>query len=1136
MSKSADRSEDRRQPIQGTRRVLPAAHIFGLWAFAVAQPIFDLIGKEPDFLVAHRLSGVPLLALALGLSLAMPALLAAPLAHPATTNGRIGRWYLNGLRALLAAAFLLQLLDLELLANAPAAPVAALALAGGVGLVLVLHRWHGFAQLVGITAAAALIAPTLFLVRPGVRTLLPGDLPGEDFRPPPEIAQAAAFASDLPIVLVVFDELPASSLQRQDGSIDPHRFPAFAELAIGSDWYRRAVTVGLQTSKAIPALLTGRQPRPGGTAHYRDHSNNLFTWLAVAGRYRIVAQETLSLLCPPAICAEETRPGAPTRLAAVIDDLGVVYAHLLLPTAFTDSLPDIRNTWTDFRDASRSPQEREGDRPGRGGALNQDVPRLVADFLDRMRPVEDSAPGFYYLHLNIPHRPWKYLPSGREYRPVGARALPHGFDGRRLPEDEWLTVHGLQRHLLQVGYADRVLGQLMDRLRSLGMYDQALIIVTADHGHSFRPGVPRRLPTETNLEDVLEVPLFVKRPGQARGSIFEHAVRTIDIVPTIAAAAGAEPPWTVDGLELSDDSARNLTTCCFDEGEAVQSFRTDPARRQQTLDRLHGLFGTETHPFEGVFAAGPRRDLIGRPVTDFTKARRDISSGKAPRAILAGAHAYGDVRPETGFVPSLVSGRIEPGVARSTELADAVDGIVRSTTETFVDGDDVSRFSALVDERWLSAGRRHLDVYAIEEGDPAADQLAVLRPLRDDQPPARLVPGQGGVRGVQLPGGEVLQNVGWLYEHELELVAGGFRGRFIQEPEAEPVLVDEFFVFEGEHLLYRGMDDRFFRRADDRPDGRLEISFRISVPSATASGGSRLRLLARRGGHVQDLSVAPEPAVYELSRNAEGRVDALLRWPAGGVDYEPERIDVTPSAMAGFLEASLPESLGLQGWAADLADPGGNREVVAFLGDRPLWIGRTGVERPDVASRHGDRHRWSGFVLAHPPLDALRDSIEREGVVAYAISRRRAATRLRFAYRPLQRGPRRTEILPASDGRRLTVVSPGNGFDGAIDLVRKRADRTVIEGWAADLERGERPRQIVIYRDGEFLASLGANRERPDVATHHGDDRLLRTGFRATVPGAPDPTEFTERHRVFAIMLRGAALQLRIGALSPPDH
>ena len=122
------------------------------------------------------------------------------------------------------------------------------------------------------------------------------------------------------------------------------------------------------------------------------------------------------------------------------------------------------------------------------------------------------------------------------------------------------------------------------------------------------------------------------------------------------------------------------------------------------------------------------------------------------------------------------------------------------------------------------------------------------------------------------------------------------------------------------------------------------------------------------------------------------------------------------------------------------------------------------------------------------------------------------------------------EILPISDGRRLPVRQTGAGLEGAIDLIAKPGSRTLIEGWAADVERGERPRQIVIYRDGQFLRNLGANRERPDVARHHDDPRLLRTGFRASVPGAPEPAAFAENHRVFALMLSGFAVELQLRA------
>ena len=74
------------------------------------------------------------------------------------------------------------------------------------------------------------------------------------------------------------------------------------------------------------------------------------------------------------------------------------------------------------------------------------------------------------------------------------------------------------------------------------------------------------------------------------------------------------------------------------------------------------------------------------------------------------------------------------------------------------------------------------------------------------------------------------------------------------------------------------------------------------------------------------------------------------------------------------------------------------------------------------------------------------------------------------------------------------------------------------------------PRQIVIYREGKFLKNLGANRDRPDVVAHHDDPRLLRTGFRGVVSGAPEPETLAERHRVFALMLSGSAVELPIRA------
>ena len=704
---------------------IPIAHVFGLWAFAVAQPVLDLIGGEPGFLVAHRLTGVPLAALALGLAIGPPALLAAPLAFPAVQRSRVGRLWTDGIRALLAGAFLLQLFH-----RLPGALALALAAAGGASAVFCLRRYRAFSGLVSVTAAAAVIAPLVFLFRPSVRDLL---LTGPAVEPSVQAAGAPAIGSDTPIVFVVFDELPTSAIQLPDGSIDGRRYPSFAVLAASADWYPRALTTATQTERAIPTLLTGNLPRQDANAHYRDYPANLFSWLGQGG-YRVVAYEAFGLLCPPAVCTEPPLASPWERLVAVADDLGVVYGHLLLPPTIRTGLPEVDQTWTGFRDRGRS-GERAEEMGGRG--LHQDVPRVVDSFLSRMERDRRRTPALYYLHLNLPHVPWRYLPSGREYVPAGAPVIPLGMDDSEVSEEEWLYIQGLQRYLLQVGYTDRVLGQIVDRLRRVGLYDRALIVVTADHG--FRAGALRRAVTEANFEELMEVPLFVKRPGQQEGRVVKHVVQTIDIVPTIGATLAAEPPWEVDGTLLSDTSERKLTVCCYSPPTpSTLSFRTDPVRRQSTLDRLHRLFGAGAgspplvagDPFDGVFAAGPKPDLLGRPASDFIHQLPDGESSEVVRAILTSRHAYEDVRPQSGFVPSLISGRIDPGVVDGTKLAVAVDGIVRATTETFTHR-GASRFSALVHERWLPAGSHRIGIYAIEDGagQPQGAGQTALRPL-----------------------------------------------------------------------------------------------------------------------------------------------------------------------------------------------------------------------------------------------------------------------------------------------------------------------------------------------------------------------------------------------------------------------
>jgi hypothetical protein len=102
------------------------------------------------------------------------------------------------------------------------------------------------------------------------------------------------------IVMVVFDELPLTSLMGPGGRIDAERYPAFAGLARSANWYRGATAVHDSTALAVPAMLDGRYPRPGLDSDVYSHPANLFTLLAPS--YEVNASEEATGLCPTSLC------------------------------------------------------------------------------------------------------------------------------------------------------------------------------------------------------------------------------------------------------------------------------------------------------------------------------------------------------------------------------------------------------------------------------------------------------------------------------------------------------------------------------------------------------------------------------------------------------------------------------------------------------------------------------------------------------------------------------------------------------------------------------------------------------------------------------------------------------------------
>ena len=93
-----------------------------------------------------------------------------------------------------------------------------------------------------------------------------------------------------------------------------------------------------------------------------------------------------------------------------------------------------------------------------------------------------------------------------------------------MADNPQVTAVALQRHLLEAGFADHLLGQVIARLKRTGLWNRALVVVTADHGGAVIAGQPRRNPTTRNLGQVGFVPLLVKAPGQRRGRVADGHV------------------------------------------------------------------------------------------------------------------------------------------------------------------------------------------------------------------------------------------------------------------------------------------------------------------------------------------------------------------------------------------------------------------------------------------------------------------------------------------------------------------------------------------------------------------------------------------------------------------------------------
>ncbi len=188
--------------------------------------------------------------------------------------------------------------------------------------------------------------------------------------------------------------------------------------------------------------------------------------------------------------------------------------------------------------------------------LKPDIPKTEALFAYLNRAFEDNPTlegDFHYLHLTGTHTPWLAKNPVREF----GNSISDKYDA-------------------EIAKVDALLGKLVTRLKKRGVYDDAIIIVTADHGTGL--GEHGRFGGFLPYEEQVRIPLIVKVPGNRSGRS-KRITANIDIAPTLLDWVGAPRP-EMDGLSFADILRGNpgstqpralVSFCAFRDGYAVLS-------------------------------------------------------------------------------------------------------------------------------------------------------------------------------------------------------------------------------------------------------------------------------------------------------------------------------------------------------------------------------------------------------------------------------------------------------------------------------------------------------------------------------------------------------------------------------------
>lgn len=265
------------------------------------------------------------------------------------------------------------------------------------------------------------------------------------------------------------------------------------------------------------------------------------------------------------------------------------------------------------------------------------APRLNRKFLRWLKAQDSTArPFFAYIHYLDVH--WPY--TKRDWRrsasmgSVDMRTEPPEY-GRETVRD-WAAELELPadlealmaRYDHEVAYTDRAIGELIQGLKDLGLFEDTVIVVTADHGEAFLEH-GELLHGQAPYDELLRIPLVFRLPTLMRqwvGSV-DEPVGLIDVMPTLLDLAGLDSEPRAQGRSLvplmrGTEMASRLV---FAESESAVAARSADRKLIRFADGSRHYFDLTTDPLEQE----PLPPTCGYPCEQLEKRLADFSIAMA---------------------------------------------------------------------------------------------------------------------------------------------------------------------------------------------------------------------------------------------------------------------------------------------------------------------------------------------------------------------------------------------------------------------------------------------------------------------------------------------------------------------------